>query len=184
MALVAVGCDRFEGDTEVPSYIKVDAVVVEDNPSDSWSPDKGFFSSNVDAVNGSRSAGEMRSIPLAAASSITAVRVFGPSLQDLAEPSSPRNPYCAVIGRPRASCTCADRSSPPVVSTSAAVSPSPPSDSGMMRHSASGSPASTPRRIASATACADAASLNESGANRYLMAFLPVTADMPTSPIV
>ena len=51
MALVAVGCDRFEGDTEVPSYIKVDAVVVEDNPSDSWSPDKGFFSSNVDAVN-------------------------------------------------------------------------------------------------------------------------------------
>ena len=51
MAFVAVSCDRFEGDVTVPSYIKVDAILVEDNPSDSWSQDKGFFSSDIDAVN-------------------------------------------------------------------------------------------------------------------------------------
>ena len=61
--------------------------------------------------------------------------------------------------------------------TSASVNPSPPSDNGIMRHSAPGSPAATPRRIDSATACAEAASLNESGANRYFM----VSGSLPTA---
>lgn len=51
MAFVAVGCDRFEGDVMAPSYLKIDAILIEDNPADSWSQDTGFFSSDVDAVN-------------------------------------------------------------------------------------------------------------------------------------
>ncbi len=85
-------------------------------------------------------------------------------------PMLPRNPYCAVIGRPSASVVLTERMVPPAAWTSADASPSPPSESGMRRHSAFGSPAITPLRIASATVCADAASLNESGASRYLMA--------------
>lgn len=48
---IAVSCDRFEGDTTVPSYIKIDAMTVVDNPSDTWSQERGFFSSKIDAVN-------------------------------------------------------------------------------------------------------------------------------------
>lgn len=47
----AVSCDRFEGDTQIPSYIKIDAINLVDNPSDSWSQERGFFSSDIDAVN-------------------------------------------------------------------------------------------------------------------------------------
>ena len=50
-AALAVSCDRFEGDTTVPAYLKIDAVTVVDNSSDSWSQEHGFFSSNIDAVN-------------------------------------------------------------------------------------------------------------------------------------
>jgi hypothetical protein len=50
-AIFAAACDRYEGDTIVPAYIKIDAINVVDNPSDSWSQEKGFFSSNIDAVN-------------------------------------------------------------------------------------------------------------------------------------
>ncbi|MBP5190619.1 MAG: hypothetical protein J6031_06860 [Bacteroidales bacterium] len=51
LAALAASCDRFDGDTMVPSYIKIDAINVVDNPSDSWSQETGFFSSDIDAVN-------------------------------------------------------------------------------------------------------------------------------------
>lgn len=51
VALLAVACDRFDGDTTIPSYIKIDAFDVVDNPADSWSQERGFFSSDIDAVN-------------------------------------------------------------------------------------------------------------------------------------
>ena len=50
-ALSAVSCDRFEGDVTAPSYLKIDAINVVDNSSDSWSQYHGFFSNNIDAVN-------------------------------------------------------------------------------------------------------------------------------------
>lgn len=50
-AIAVVSCDRYEGGVEVPSYLKVTAIVVEDNPADSWSQDTGFFSCDIDAVN-------------------------------------------------------------------------------------------------------------------------------------
>ena len=51
-ALMAFGaCDRYEGDVVKPSYLKIDAITVADNPSASWSPEGGFFSSDVDGVN-------------------------------------------------------------------------------------------------------------------------------------
>ena len=51
MLLAVVGCDKFEGDVTAPSYLKIDSIKVVDNPSDSWSQDLGFFSSDIDAVN-------------------------------------------------------------------------------------------------------------------------------------
>ena len=50
LALV-VGCDRFEGEVTEPSYLKINSITIEDNPSDSWSVEDGFFTSEVDAVN-------------------------------------------------------------------------------------------------------------------------------------
>ena len=44
-------CDRYEGDVTEPSYIKIDAMTVVDNPGDSWSPESGFFTNEIDAVN-------------------------------------------------------------------------------------------------------------------------------------
>ena len=52
IALMAtmVSCDRFEGDVTAPSYLKIDGINVVDNPSNSWSQESGFFSSEIDAV--------------------------------------------------------------------------------------------------------------------------------------
>lgn len=50
MSLMA-GCDRYEGDVTAPSFLKINAVTIEDDPGDSWSYEEGFFTSNVDAVN-------------------------------------------------------------------------------------------------------------------------------------
>ncbi len=49
MAFVA--CDRYEGEVTAPSYLKIDAMNLIDNPSDSWSQESGFFTNNIDAVN-------------------------------------------------------------------------------------------------------------------------------------
>ncbi|MBP5326418.1 MAG: hypothetical protein J6Y98_00725 [Bacteroidales bacterium] len=46
-----VGCDKFEGDVSAPSYLKIDSIIVLDNPSDSWSQESGFFTCDIDAVN-------------------------------------------------------------------------------------------------------------------------------------
>ena len=46
-----VSCDRFEGEVDVPAYLKIDSMYVVDNPSDSWSQESGFFTSSIDAVN-------------------------------------------------------------------------------------------------------------------------------------
>ena len=51
LMLFVVSCDRFDGDVTVPAFLKIDAMTVVDNPSDSWSQEKGFFSSNIDCVN-------------------------------------------------------------------------------------------------------------------------------------
>lgn len=46
-----VRCDRFEGEVAAPSYLKINAITIEDDPNDSWSYDDGFFTSLVDAAN-------------------------------------------------------------------------------------------------------------------------------------
>ncbi len=53
LGLVAllVGCDRFKGKVTAPSFLKINAITIEDDPNDSWSYDDGFFTSLVDAVN-------------------------------------------------------------------------------------------------------------------------------------
>lgn len=51
IALISValaGCDK---NVPTPSYLRIDAMKVVDNPSDSWSQDQGFFTSRIDAVN-------------------------------------------------------------------------------------------------------------------------------------
>ncbi len=44
-------CDRFDGDVTVPAYLKIDAMTVVDDPSDSWSQESGFFTNLIDAVS-------------------------------------------------------------------------------------------------------------------------------------
>lgn len=51
MLAAFASCDRYEGEVTEPSYIKIDAMNVVDNPSDSWSPESGFFTNDIDAVN-------------------------------------------------------------------------------------------------------------------------------------
>lgn len=51
ISLCASSCDRFDGDIEVPSYLEVKAFRLQNNPSDSWSQEDGFFTYNIDAVN-------------------------------------------------------------------------------------------------------------------------------------
>ena len=53
LSLVAffVGCDRFEGNVTAPSFLKINAITIEDDPNDSWSYEDGFFTSLVDAFN-------------------------------------------------------------------------------------------------------------------------------------
>ena len=48
---IFTACDRFEGNVSVPSFLRIEAMNVEDNPSDSWSLENGFFTSEIDAVN-------------------------------------------------------------------------------------------------------------------------------------
>ena len=50
-AILSTSCDGYEGDQTVPSYLKIDAIDLVDDPEDSWSQESGFFSSNIDAVN-------------------------------------------------------------------------------------------------------------------------------------
>ena len=63
---------------------------------------------NVEVVSALRSAGEIRSSPLAEANSTTAVRRVQEAWL------LPRKPYCAVIGRPIASTVSTSRNVPPV----------------------------------------------------------------------
>lgn len=44
-------CDRYEGDLTAPAYLEIGTVTLKDNPADSWSPEDGFFTSAIDAVN-------------------------------------------------------------------------------------------------------------------------------------
>ena len=50
MMAAIVSCDRFEGSETMPSWLKIDAINVVDNPGNSWSQEPGFFSSQIDAV--------------------------------------------------------------------------------------------------------------------------------------
>lgn len=50
LTLMAVACNRFEGDQEIPSYLTIDAIEVVNDPSASLSYYKGFFTSEVDAA--------------------------------------------------------------------------------------------------------------------------------------
>ena len=50
IALTA-SCDRFEGDVKAPSYLRINNIIVEDDTSDSWSYEDGFFTSLIDAAN-------------------------------------------------------------------------------------------------------------------------------------
>lgn len=45
-----ISCGRFEGEQEIPSYLTIDAIQVEDDPSASFSYYDGFFSSEIDAA--------------------------------------------------------------------------------------------------------------------------------------
>lgn len=49
--ILLAACDRFEGDVTEPSFLKINDIIIVDNPSDSWSYEDGFFTSDVDAVN-------------------------------------------------------------------------------------------------------------------------------------
>ena len=51
ITLLTTSCDRYDGESEEPSYLRIAAVTVVDNPSDSWSQEDGFFTSRIDAVN-------------------------------------------------------------------------------------------------------------------------------------
>lgn len=51
MAFSLLSCDRFEGDVTQPSYLKIDSIYVVDNNENSWSNSRGFFTSDIDAVN-------------------------------------------------------------------------------------------------------------------------------------
>lgn len=51
VVLTMASCDDFEDDQTVPSYLEIDAITLQDNPSDSWSSEEGFFSHLIDGVN-------------------------------------------------------------------------------------------------------------------------------------
>lgn len=51
MLVIVAGCDKYQGDVTTPSYLKINSITIEDDPSDSWSYEDGFFTSEVDGVN-------------------------------------------------------------------------------------------------------------------------------------
>ncbi|MCR4828703.1 MAG: hypothetical protein K5864_04485 [Bacteroidales bacterium] len=50
MTMALASCDKFEGDQEEPSFLHIEAIDLVDNPSDSWSPESGFFTYQIDAA--------------------------------------------------------------------------------------------------------------------------------------
>lgn len=51
LALLSLSSCESEMEQEIPSYLKIDNIVLVDNPSDSWSQESGFFTHDIDAVN-------------------------------------------------------------------------------------------------------------------------------------